>query len=201
MTYGSRANTPADGRCQGPVALLPEVLPLGNTATSRAVAYLKDRRVCVKCAINQGWAGTPLGVYIPARHSWDGPVEFWQIRRFENTEPRYVSPHFSRGDTMMLFSTVLYPKREVYITEGPFDALRSLHPFQEGKSAIGLMGQQIPETAWVRLGEAIRDIPRIVFAVDSDARGVMTQYAAMLALAGHTVEFADPYPNKDFGQA
>ena len=194
MTYGPRA-TPADGRCRGPAALPPEISPLGTKEADRATGYLAERGVCWDCAHRQGWRATPAGIFIPARHSWDGAVEFWQIRRFENTEPRYLSPRFPRGDTLMFFE---YSTTCVYITEGPMDAILRLS--LDKSSAIALMGQQIPETAWARLGAAVRDIPRIVFAVDSDARGVMAPYAAMLALTGHVVEFADPYPNKDFGQ-
>ena len=178
--------------CQGP---LPSTDPyhemLVVDSSEIGEEYILSRGCCVLCTKRNGWRVGPLGLYIPAKHGWDSPVEFWQARRVDGGEPRYLSSRAPRGDTLVFMTYVR--QTFVFVCEGPMDALALCH----GGQAIAVMGNHIPHVVLGRLCEAVQPFQEVIFAVDADSRGVFSEVAAMLALSGKIIRFQDPYPRKD----
>jgi Toprim domain-containing protein len=166
--------------------------------------YLTKRRLSFDLAKENGWyPSTEAGdnhirIVIPATSRIPGN-HYWQARAIDKgVEPRYQSPHASRGDAIVVVWPHLFNRRSFgAVVEGPMDALAVA---EAGCVGIALMGVMPPESALALTATMLSGYNAFLI-FDRDQPGpAATRTLPFLAARGVKIRLVDPYPAKDLAE-
>lgn len=152
-----------------------------------------------------------LRVVIPGT-SRDQTNQFWQARLAEahpTGEPRYQSPHASRGDALIVihpdYSALGYdvsndhPPPGSVLVEGPFDALAAA---ELGFLGVALMGNTPSAEVLVHAVDWLRAAPPAMLVTDDDAtvQGAALGHNLLAKYGLKSLLVLSPYPYKDLAE-